>query len=193
MFGDCASSSGFIQVTQELFIGEVARRAGIRPSAIRYYESIGLLPEPERISGRRRYPVEIVRTLSIIGAAQRAGLSLDDVRELLVSSDANSGVSELLRAIAQRRLPEIDAVIERAASCGVGSRQRLTAAVRPSKIARCSTSSVRKGHTRVARSPILGGPFRGSSFARGSSARSRRRRCAEARSCITSRHGSLAR
>ena len=92
----------------------MARRAGIRPSAIRYYESIGLLPEPERISGRRRYPAEIVRTLSIISAAQRAGLSLDDVRELLVSSDANGGVSERLRTIAQRRLPEIDALIERA-------------------------------------------------------------------------------
>jgi len=101
-------------VTEELLIGEVARRAGIRPSAIRYYESIGLLPEPERISGRRRYPAEIVRTLSIISAAQRAGLSLDDVRELLVSSDANGGVSERLRTIAQRRLPEIDALIERA-------------------------------------------------------------------------------
>jgi MerR family redox-sensitive transcriptional activator SoxR len=101
-------------VTQELFIGEVARRAGIRPSAIRYYESIWLLPEPERISGRRRYPAKIVRTLSIIGAAQRAGLSLDDVGELLRASDANGGVSERLRTIAQRRLPEIDALIERA-------------------------------------------------------------------------------
>jgi len=101
-------------VTQELFIGEVARRAGIRPSAIRYYESIGLLPEPERISGRRRYPTKIVRTLSIISAAQRAGLSLDDVGELLRASDANGGVSERLRTIAQRKLPEIDALIERA-------------------------------------------------------------------------------
>jgi MerR family redox-sensitive transcriptional activator SoxR len=101
-------------VTQELFIGEVARRAGIRASAIRYYESIGLLPEPERISGRRRYPSQIVRTLSIIGAAQRAGLSLEDVRELLAASDADDGVSERLRAIAQRKLPEIDALIERA-------------------------------------------------------------------------------
>jgi MerR family transcriptional regulator, redox-sensitive transcriptional activator SoxR len=101
-------------VTQELFIGEVARRAGLRPSAIRYYESIGLLPEPERISGRRRYPAEIVRTLSIIGAAQRAGLTLDDVRELLAASDANGGVSERLRTIAGRKLPEIDALIERA-------------------------------------------------------------------------------
>ena len=48
---------------QELLICEVARRAGVRPSAIRYYESIGLLPEPQRLSGRRRYPEEILRTL----------------------------------------------------------------------------------------------------------------------------------
>jgi MerR family redox-sensitive transcriptional activator SoxR len=101
-------------VTQELFIGEVARRAGIRPSAIRYYESIGLLPEPERTSGRRRYPPEILRTLSIIGAAQRAGLSLDDVRELLAASSGNGRVSERLRTIARRKLPEVDALIERA-------------------------------------------------------------------------------
>jgi MerR family transcriptional regulator, redox-sensitive transcriptional activator SoxR len=110
----CIFKSGLSQVTQELLIGEVARRAGIRPSAIRYYESIGLLPEPARIAGRRRYTAEIVRTLSIIGAAQRAGLTLDDVRELLAASDTNGGVSEPLRAIAKRKLPEIDALIERA-------------------------------------------------------------------------------
>jgi MerR family redox-sensitive transcriptional activator SoxR len=101
-------------VAQELFIGEVARRAGIRPSAIRYYESIGLLPQPERISGRRRYPAEILRTLSVIGTAQRAGLSLDDVRELLATSAGDGLVTERLRTIARRKLPEVEALIERA-------------------------------------------------------------------------------
>jgi len=101
-------------VNDELSIGEVARRAGIRASAIRYYESIGVLPEPERAAGRRRYPPEVLRTLSIIAAAQRAGLSLGDIRELLGSSAANGGVSERVRAIAQRRLPDLDALIERA-------------------------------------------------------------------------------
>jgi MerR family redox-sensitive transcriptional activator SoxR len=101
-------------VAQELFIGEVARRAGIRPSAIRYYESIGLLPQPERISGRRRYPAEILRTLSVIGTAQRGGLSLDDVRELLATSAGNGLVTERLRTIARRKLPEVEALIERA-------------------------------------------------------------------------------
>lgn len=98
----------------ELRIGEVARRAGLRPSAIRYYESIGLLPEPERVAGRRRYPPETLRTLSVIGAAQRAGLSLGEVRELLTASNGEGAVSERLRAIARRKLPEVEALIERA-------------------------------------------------------------------------------
>jgi MerR family redox-sensitive transcriptional activator SoxR len=97
-----------------LLIGEVARRAGLRPSAIRYYESIGVLPEPERVAGRRRYPAEVLRTLSVIAAAQRAGLSLSDARELLVSANGRGDVSERLRAIAQRKLPEVEALIERA-------------------------------------------------------------------------------
>jgi MerR family redox-sensitive transcriptional activator SoxR len=103
-----------LALSQDLLIGEVARRAGVRTSAIRYYESIGLLPEPKRISGRRRYPAKILRTLSVIGAAQRAGLSLDEVRELLGASDGEGAVSERLRAVAQRKLPEVDALIEHA-------------------------------------------------------------------------------
>ena len=98
----------------ELLIGEVASRAGLRPSAIRYYESIGLLPEPERAAGRRRYPPEVLRTLAVIGAAQRAGLSLGEIRELLTASNGRSPVSRRLRAIAQRKLPDVEALIERA-------------------------------------------------------------------------------
>ena len=96
-----------------LLIGEVARRAGLRPSTIRYYESVGVLPEPERTAGRRRYSPEILRTLAVIGAGQRARLSLDEVRELLTASNGGGAVSERLREIAQRKLPEVDALIER--------------------------------------------------------------------------------
>ena len=99
---------------KELLIGEVARRSGLRPSAIRYYEAIGLLPEPSRVAGRRRYSQQVLQTLSVIGTAQRAGLTLDEVRELLAASDRKRPVSERLRAIAQQKLPEVDALIERA-------------------------------------------------------------------------------
>jgi MerR family transcriptional regulator, redox-sensitive transcriptional activator SoxR len=100
---------------KDLPIGELARRAGMRPSAIRYYESIGLLPEPPRVSGQRRYPPGTQRTLAVIGAAQRAGLSLEEVRELLATANGAGAVSERLRSIARRKLPEVDALIERAA------------------------------------------------------------------------------
>lgn len=97
-----------------MLIGELAARAGLRPSAIRYYESVGVLPQPDRVSGRRRYSEETLRSLSVIRTAQRAGLSLEEAGDLLAAADGQSPVSERLQAIAQRKLPEIDALLERA-------------------------------------------------------------------------------
>ena len=93
-------------------IGEVARRAGVRVSLIRYYEEIGLLPEPERLSGQRRYDDSVRRRLAVIDVAQRAGLSLSEIRDLI--EHGNDPMSKRLRELAERRLPEIDALIERA-------------------------------------------------------------------------------
>lgn len=101
-------------VEEKLLIGQVARRAGLRPSAIRYYESIGLLAEPERIAGRRHYPPSVLRTLALIAAGQRAGLTLEELRELLTNVDAPGAVPEHLQAIARRKLPAADAMIARA-------------------------------------------------------------------------------
>lgn len=97
-----------------LFIGEVARISGKAPSAIRYYESIGLLPEPIRVSGRRRYPAEVVRSLAVIDTAQRAGLALDDIRLLLRASADDADAVEQLRQVAERRLPVLLEAIARA-------------------------------------------------------------------------------
>jgi MerR family redox-sensitive transcriptional activator SoxR len=95
-----------------LRIGEVAERAQLRKSAIRYYEQIGLLPEPERISGQRVYEPSVLRRLSLIDVAQRAGLSLDEIRELL---DAGTEpISAQLQELAARKLPEVESLIERA-------------------------------------------------------------------------------
>jgi MerR family transcriptional regulator, redox-sensitive transcriptional activator SoxR len=93
-------------------IGEVARRAGVRPSAIRYYESIGLLPRAPRVSGQRRFSTEALRTLAVIRSAQWAGLDLGEIRELL-SAAGGGAVSERLRAIAERKLPQVQALLER--------------------------------------------------------------------------------
>jgi MerR family transcriptional regulator, redox-sensitive transcriptional activator SoxR len=96
-----------------LSIGEVARRSGRAASAIRWYEEVGLLPPAVRRGGRRHYPPEILRTLAVVDTAQRAGLGLDEVRVLL---DAPQGekATERLREVAERRLPELVASIERA-------------------------------------------------------------------------------
>ena len=93
-------------------IGEVAARAGVRVSLIRYYEEIGLLPEPERVSGQRRYDDTVLRRLTVIDVAQRAGLSLEEIRELV--EHGTDPMNERLRELAARRLPEIDALIDRA-------------------------------------------------------------------------------
>ena len=96
-----------------LTIGEVAGLAGKSPSAIRYFEQIGLLPEPERVNGRRRYDAGIVRTLAVIETGQRAGLALDEIKLLLSASPDDAAAVDRLREVANRKLPEIVALIER--------------------------------------------------------------------------------
>src|SRR5260221_13158794 len=63
-------------------IGEVAARAGVAPSALRYYERLGLLPAPLRSSGRRRYTDAVLVRLRVIAFAQGCGFPLREVREL---------------------------------------------------------------------------------------------------------------
>jgi MerR family redox-sensitive transcriptional activator SoxR len=97
-----------------LSIGELSRRTARAPSAIRYYEEIGLLPKPERVSGRRRYPEDSVRTLTVIDTAQHAGLSLDEIKLLLEAEPGDRKAVEALRRVAEEKLPQVDAMIARA-------------------------------------------------------------------------------
>ena len=89
-----------------LLIGELAKRAAVAPSAIRYYESIGLLPEPRRASGQRRYGEDTLRRLEFIAAAQEAGFTLREIGELSDGFD--------VRGLAERKLPEVKAELVRA-------------------------------------------------------------------------------
>jgi MerR family redox-sensitive transcriptional activator SoxR len=111
-------SSGALRTVSEcvgaLAIGEVARRAGMSASRIRYYEARGLLPEPERAAGKRRYGEEVFRRLAIIDAAQRVGFTLEQIRDLLGSRDELA--HERLRQLALMKLPELDDLIARATS-----------------------------------------------------------------------------
>jgi DNA-binding transcriptional MerR regulator len=99
---------------KQLAIGEVAQRAGMTASRIRYYEARGLLPPPGRVSGKRRYGSDVLGRLAMIDAAQRVGFGLDEIRELLGSRDELA--HERLRQLALAKLPELDQLIDRATS-----------------------------------------------------------------------------
>ena len=99
-----------------LTIGQLAQRVGLNASAIRYYERVGVLPAAERESGQRRYGEDAVRRLEGLGVAKQAGFSLDEARLLLQSADAGTPVFEAVRELAERKLPEVEALIARAQS-----------------------------------------------------------------------------
>lgn len=97
----------------ELTIGEVARRAGVETSAIRYYERIGLLPEPDREGGQRRYDTDVLGKLGFIGVAQGAGFKLREIKELIESVDRADGMSEHMRSLSTAKLDEVEQLLER--------------------------------------------------------------------------------
>lgn len=97
-----------------LTIGQLAQRFGLKTSAIRYYERVGVLPEPARENGQRRYGPDTVRRLEVLEVAKRAGFTLDDARVLLHSADAGTPAFTSLRELAARKLPEVEALIARA-------------------------------------------------------------------------------
>jgi len=97
-----------------LTIGQVAERAGLRTSHIRFYEKVSVLPEPERVSGHRRYREDVVHRLSMIDVAQRAGLSLDEIAPLTGPENRSADTSRHIRALADEKLPHIEALIARA-------------------------------------------------------------------------------
>ncbi len=90
-----------------LAIGEVARRAGIRTSAIRYYEQAGLIPAPGRVGGRRRFDHAVLESLDLIRLAQRAGFTIQEVRTLLHGFRQATPASERWRKMAHRKITEL--------------------------------------------------------------------------------------
>lgn len=98
----------------ELEIGEVARRAGLRPSAVRYYEDRGLVSPARRSAGRRRlYGVETVERLALIAFAKSIGFSLEEIRSLLFGFPDVTPPGARWSGLAQAKLAELDAMAQR--------------------------------------------------------------------------------
>ncbi len=98
-----------------LTIGEVARRAGLRTSALRYYESVGLLPAPHRVSsGHRRYDASVLGLLSVLRMAQQAGFTIAEMHMLVAGFSEETPASERWQQLAYNKLQEVEAVIAHA-------------------------------------------------------------------------------
>lgn len=95
-------------------IGEVAQKVGIRASAIRYYERVGLLPPAQRMSGQRRYNADILPKLGVIQMAQHAGFTVAEIQALLHDFPESAPPSLRWQTLASKKLTEIDLLIERA-------------------------------------------------------------------------------
>src|SRR5262245_38246107 len=91
-----------------LTISAVAQQAGGRTATLRYYEAIGLLPEAQRVSGKRRYEESVLQRLAIIQTAQQAGFTLTEIRILLDEILQSSTPTAQWRELVQRKLREVN-------------------------------------------------------------------------------------
>jgi len=87
-----------------LDIGEVADRSGVKPSALRYYEEVGLISSVSRRGLRRQFPPEVLLQLKLIAMGKEAGFSLDDISAMF----GKDGAPDLPREALHRKADEID-------------------------------------------------------------------------------------
>ena len=92
-------------------ISQVARQAGLRPSTLRYYEEIGLLPVARRSGGQRRYDSAILQRLAVIHTAQQAGFTLTEIAILVNDILPNPSPSPEWRELLQRKWLELNTLL----------------------------------------------------------------------------------
>jgi MerR family redox-sensitive transcriptional activator SoxR len=96
----------------ELTISEVARLVGRKPSAIRYYEQIGILPKAQRTSGQRRYDNSVLYRLALVQRSRQMGFTLEEVRKLFFGFRTTTPVSDRWKKLSQRKLAELNILAE---------------------------------------------------------------------------------
>ena len=95
-----------------LTISEVAKQMGIRPSAIRYYEQIGILPPAHRVSGQRRYDVTALHRLVVIQKARQTGFTLTEIKQLFFGFRAGTPPSVRWKKLKKRKIVELNVMLE---------------------------------------------------------------------------------
>jgi len=94
-------------------IGELAARAGLNASALRYYEKMGLLAPPYRAGGQRRYPSDALDRALLIRFASDMGFTLGEIKLFLHGLRDNTPVGPRWKKLAHNKISEIDETIQR--------------------------------------------------------------------------------
>ena len=94
-------------------ISEVAKQIGLRPSAIRYYEQIGILPPIQRVSGQRRYEVTALHRLVVIQRARQTGFALTEIKQLFFGFRAGTPPSVRWHRLKTGKIVELDRMLQR--------------------------------------------------------------------------------
>jgi MerR family transcriptional regulator, redox-sensitive transcriptional activator SoxR len=92
----------------ELSIGQLALRADVNASTLRYYESVGLLPFPERKNGQRRYDEGLLDRINFIKIAQHTGFSIQEIAVLLEGFEVDNSLSESWEQMAKQKRSELE-------------------------------------------------------------------------------------
>ncbi len=106
-------------------IGDVARRSGLAPSALRYYEELGLITSTRTAGDRRRYRRAVLRRIAVIRSAQNVGLSLDEIAAALATVGAEEAptkrewrrMSAAWRPALDRRIAALESLRANLDSC----------------------------------------------------------------------------
>jgi MerR family redox-sensitive transcriptional activator SoxR len=94
-------------------IGEVARKMGLRSSAIRYYERLGLIPKAPRANGRRRYDEHVLERLAMVRFAKHVGFSIAEIKVLLRGVEGRPP-PERWRKLAAEKVAQVETFVEQA-------------------------------------------------------------------------------
>jgi MerR family redox-sensitive transcriptional activator SoxR len=100
-------------VADNLAISDVARVFGLRTSAIRYYEQIGILPPPVRKNGQRRYEKSVLYRLAVVQRARESGFTLDEIRELFFGFRSATRPPKRWHQLSERKIAELRIRMER--------------------------------------------------------------------------------
>ena len=95
------------RVAEDLAISDVARVFGLRTSAIRYYEQIGILPSPMRRNGQRCYDNRALFRLAVVQRARETGFTLEEIRELFFGFPPGTRPPKRWHKLSQRKIAEL--------------------------------------------------------------------------------------